>query len=42
LLYEHSLVHPEDLSSLPVAFLHINGLVSLALLVATGIERILL
>lgn len=42
LLYEHSLVHPEDLSSIPVAFLHVNGLVGLVLLVATGIERIFL
>jgi 4-hydroxybenzoate polyprenyltransferase len=42
LFYEHSLVHPKDLSSLPVAFLHINGLVSLVLLVATGVERIFL
>lgn len=42
LYYEHSLVRPEDLSSVPVAFLHLNGLVSLTLLVATGIERILL
>jgi 4-hydroxybenzoate polyprenyltransferase len=42
LLYEHLLVQPEDLSSLPAAFLHINGLVSLTLLVATGIERIAL
>ncbi|MFQ5893610.1 MAG: 4-hydroxybenzoate octaprenyltransferase, partial [Nitrospinota bacterium] len=42
LVYEHTLVHPEDLSRLPVAFLHLNGLVSLTLLAATGIERIVL
>ncbi|MCH7768148.1 MAG: UbiA family prenyltransferase [Nitrospinae bacterium] len=42
LVYEHILVRPEDLSRLPVAFLHINGLVSFTLLAATGIERIVL
>jgi 4-hydroxybenzoate polyprenyltransferase len=42
LVYEHALVHPEDLTQLPVAFLHINALVSVTLLVATGIERIIL
>ena len=42
LLYEHNLIRPDDLSNLPVAFLRINGLVSLVLFVATSIERIIL
>jgi 4-hydroxybenzoate polyprenyltransferase len=42
LVLEHRLVTPDDLTGLALAFLPINALVGLILLLATGIERILL
>ncbi|MFN3466272.1 MAG: UbiA-like polyprenyltransferase [Candidatus Brocadiales bacterium] len=38
LFYEHSLVRPEDLSRINVAFFTVNGLISLALMVATLLD----
>jgi len=35
LVYEHSLVHPDDLSKLGVAFFNVNGYISITLFVAT-------
>lgn len=35
LLYEHSLVHPDDLSKLDVAFFNVNGYISITIFVAT-------
>ncbi|MBR9804810.1 4-hydroxybenzoate octaprenyltransferase, partial [bacterium] len=41
LLYEHSIVRPDDLSRAGVAFFQINALISIGLLVA-GIADLLL
>ncbi len=38
LLYEHSLVKPEDLSRINVAFFTVNGFISLALMAATLLD----
>ncbi len=35
LLYEHSLVHPDDLSKLDVAFFNVNGYISVTVFLAT-------
>lgn len=42
LIYEHSLVHPEDLSRLNAAFFTLNGLISVVLLVSVGLDLCLL
>lgn len=38
LIYEHSLISPSDLSKVNIAFFNINGIVSVFLLVMTGID----
>jgi 4-hydroxybenzoate polyprenyltransferase len=38
LLWEHAIVRPGDLSRLDMAFFNLNGYVSLAFLVATGLD----
>jgi 4-hydroxybenzoate polyprenyltransferase len=38
LIYEHSLVHPEDLSRLDAAFFTLNGLISSVLFVFVGLD----
>jgi 4-hydroxybenzoate polyprenyltransferase len=38
LIYEHSLVHPEDLSRLNAAFFTLNGLISVVLFVFVGLD----
>jgi 4-hydroxybenzoate polyprenyltransferase len=35
LIYEHAIVHPDDLSRLNLAFFNVNGIISLTLFVAT-------
>jgi 4-hydroxybenzoate polyprenyltransferase len=35
LIYEHALVHPDDLSRLNLAFFNVNGIISLTLFIAT-------
>jgi 4-hydroxybenzoate polyprenyltransferase len=35
LLYEHSLVKPDDLSKLGIAFFNVNGYISVTIFVAT-------
>lgn len=35
LLYEHSLVRPDDLTRVNLAFFHVNAVISLGLLVVT-------
>ncbi len=42
LIYEHSLVHPEDLSRLNAAFFTLNGLISVVLFVFVGLDLCLL
>ena len=42
LIYEHSLVHPEDLSRLNAAFFTLNGLISVVLFVSVGLDLCLL
>ena len=42
LLYEHSLVHPDDLSRLNAAFFTLNGLISVVLFVFVGLDLCLL
>ena len=42
LIYEHSLVHPEDLSRLNAAFFTLNGLISVVLFVCVGLDLCLL
>jgi 4-hydroxybenzoate polyprenyltransferase len=38
LIYEHSLVRPDDLSRVNRAFFHINGVISLGLLVLVIVQ----
>jgi len=42
LIYEHSLVHPEDLSRLNTAFFTLNGIISVVLFVFVGLDLCLL
>jgi 4-hydroxybenzoate polyprenyltransferase len=35
LVYEHSLVHPDDLSKLDIAFFNVNGYISVTMFLAT-------
>jgi 4-hydroxybenzoate polyprenyltransferase len=42
LVYEHALVSPTDLSRVNVAFFTVNGAVSLVLLAAVILERVLM
>ena len=42
LIYEHSLVHPEDLSRLNASFFTLNGLISVVLFVFVGLDLCLL
>jgi 4-hydroxybenzoate polyprenyltransferase len=35
LIYEHSLVHPDDLSKLDIAFFNVNGYISVTMFLAT-------
>ena len=41
LIYEHSLVRPDDLTRVNQAFFHVNAVVSLGLLVAGGLDLFL-
>lgn len=41
LIYEHSLVKPNDLSKINIAFFNINGLVSILLFLMTGLDILL-
>ena len=41
LIYEHSLIRPDDLSKLGVAFFNINGYISVTLFIATSISLLL-
>ena len=38
LIWEHSMVKPEDLSKVPVAFFHVNSIVSIALFAGVGLD----
>ncbi|MCX7823846.1 MAG: putative 4-hydroxybenzoate polyprenyltransferase [Syntrophobacterales bacterium] len=38
LLWEHSMVRPEDLSRVPIAFFHVNSMVSVALFAGIGLD----
>jgi 4-hydroxybenzoate polyprenyltransferase len=40
LWYEHSLVHPDDLSKVNVAFFTVNGYISILLLLAVGLDKL--
>jgi 4-hydroxybenzoate polyprenyltransferase len=40
LWYEHSLVHPHDLSKVNAAFFTVNGYISLLLLLAVGLDKL--
>jgi 4-hydroxybenzoate polyprenyltransferase len=40
LWYEHSLVHPDDLSRVNVAFFTVNGYISILLLLAVGLDKL--
>jgi 4-hydroxybenzoate polyprenyltransferase len=40
LWYEHSLVHPDDLSKVNAAFFTVNGCISILLLLAVGVDRL--
>jgi 4-hydroxybenzoate polyprenyltransferase len=41
LVYEHSLVRPDDLTRVNRAFFHVNALVSVGLLVVGGLDLFL-
>jgi 4-hydroxybenzoate polyprenyltransferase len=41
LWYEHSLVHPGDLSKVNAAFFTVNGYISILLLVAVGLDKLI-
>jgi 4-hydroxybenzoate polyprenyltransferase len=41
LIYEHSLVNPQDLSKLGIAFFNVNGYISVTIFVATFIAVLL-
>lgn len=41
LVYEHSLVHPEDLSNLDAAFFTMNGVISIAFFACVLVDRLL-
>jgi 4-hydroxybenzoate polyprenyltransferase len=38
LIWEHRMVKPEDLSKVPVAFFHVNSVVSIALFAGVGLD----
>jgi len=38
LIWEHRMVKPEDLSKVPVAFFHVNSIVSIALFAGVGLD----
>jgi 4-hydroxybenzoate polyprenyltransferase len=41
LIYEHSLVNPQDLSKLGIAFFNVNGYISVTIFIATFIAVVL-
>ena len=41
LWYEHQLVRPNDLSKVNAAFFNVNGYISVVLLVAVGIDKLI-